>query len=185
MDDRGATPGIVEQILAIHTALDASRLPHAFGGALALAWCTQRARGTIDIDVNVFVDSTRAREVFDALPVGIMRDEASLRTCERDGQVRLWWRGTPVDLFTDTTDFHRAAAARRVVHEFAGERVPFLECSDLAVFKAFFNRSKDWADLEEMVVAGTLDIAHLVGVLAVYLGIDDERIERARALAQP
>jgi hypothetical protein len=182
MDDR-ATPGIVEQILAIHAALDESRLPHAFGGALALAWCTQRARGTIDIDVNVFVESTRAREVFDALPEGITRDEASMRTCERDGQVRLWWGGTPVDLFTDTTDFHRAAASRRVVHEFAGARIPFLECSDLAVFKAFFSRSRDWVDLEEMVAAGTLDVAHLVGVLAVYLGIDDERVARARALA--
>ena len=56
MSDRSAVPGIVEQILAIHGALGDARLPHAFGGALALAWCTQRARGTIDIDVNVFVD---------------------------------------------------------------------------------------------------------------------------------
>jgi len=32
-------------------ALDDADVPHAFGGALALAWCTQRARGTIDIDL--------------------------------------------------------------------------------------------------------------------------------------
>ena len=44
------------------SALDDARIPHAFGGALALAWCTQRARGTIDIDVNVFVDRSRTAQ---------------------------------------------------------------------------------------------------------------------------
>ncbi len=48
--------GLPEKIIAIHEHLAAAGLPHAFGGALALAWCTGRARGTIDIDVNVFVD---------------------------------------------------------------------------------------------------------------------------------
>ena len=37
------------KIVAIHKALASAKLPHAFGGALALAWCTERARGTIDI----------------------------------------------------------------------------------------------------------------------------------------
>ena len=46
-------------------------MAHAFGGALALAWCTERARGTIDIDVNVFVDVSRTAEVLSALPDGI------------------------------------------------------------------------------------------------------------------
>lgn len=41
---------------------------------------------------------------------------------------------------------------------FAGQRIPFLSCYDLVVFKAFFNRTSDWADLEEMRRAGTLNI---------------------------
>ena len=53
---------------------------------------------------------------------------------------------------------------------------------DLAVFKAFFDRTKDWADLEEMVTAGTLDVDRAVGVLSRYLGPTDERIERLRGL---
>jgi hypothetical protein len=177
-------PGIVAKILALHAALDAARLPHAFGGALALAWCTQRARGTIDIDLNVFVDTERSDEVFDALPVDVTRSDAELRVCRRDGQVRLWWGATPIDLFTDTTDFHRAVASRAVTHEFAGATVPFLGCSDLAVFKAFFSRGKDWVDLEEMLVAGTLDVDAVVGVLVQHLGIDDDRVSRLRALAE-
>ncbi len=177
-----ADVGIVEKILGLHAALDAARLPHAFGGALALAWCTQQARGTIDIDVNVFVDHTLAATVFAALPAEIARSETDLATCISDGQVRLWWAATPVDVFTNTTEFHAAAADRAVVHEFAEHDVPFLCCSDVAVFKAFFNRTKDWADIEEMVAAGTLDADLVLGALVHYLGPGDERVERLRAL---
>lgn len=174
--------GIVDKIIVLHAALDAARLPHAFGGALALAWCTERARGTIDIDVNVFVDHTLADKVFDALPADVARSAADLTNCRRDGQVRLWWAATPIDVFTNTTEFHIAAADRAVVHEFASHDVPFLGCSDVAVFKAFFNRTRDWADLEDMVAAGTLDGDLVLGALVHYLGGDDERVERLRSL---
>jgi hypothetical protein len=174
--------GIVEKIVGLHTALDAARLPHAFGGALALAWCTERARGTIDIDVNVFVDQALARAVFDALPVDVARSERDVAMCVNDGQVRVWWGTTPIDIFTNTTEFHVAAGDRAVVHEFAEHDVPFLSCSDVAVFKAFFNRTKDWADLEEMVAAGTLDRDLVIGALVRYLGGDDERVARLTAL---
>jgi hypothetical protein len=174
---------LAEKIVAIHGALDGAEVPHAFGGALALAWCTQRARGTIDIDVNVFVDGSRAREVLDALPVGVAWSDADLAVIARDGQTRLWWDTTPVDLFVNTTEFHVQVAQRCRREPFAGVEVPFLACSDLAVFKAFFDRTKDWADLEEMSAAGTLDVDRVIGVLTRYLGGDDARILRLRSLA--
>jgi hypothetical protein len=174
--------GIVDKILTLHASLDAARLSHAFGGALALAWCTERARGTIDIDINVFVDQTVAGTVLAALPAEIAWSTTDLAHFLRDGQIRLFWAATPIDLFTDTTDFHIAAADRSVVHEFASHDVPFLCCSDVAVFKAFFNRTKDWADLEEMVAADTLDGDLVLGALVHYLGRDDERVERLSAL---
>jgi hypothetical protein len=31
-------PSLADKIVAVHRALDAADLPHAFGGALALAW---------------------------------------------------------------------------------------------------------------------------------------------------
>jgi hypothetical protein len=178
-------PTIVKKILALHAALDRADLPHAFGGALALAWCTQRARGTIDIDVNVWVDADRSAEIFAALPRRVTWSTDDVERCELDGQVRIWWDSTPIDVFTNTTDFHRAAAERAMVHEFASKRVPFLGCSDLAVFKAFFNRSKDWVDLEEMYSAGTLDVDRVLGTLVRYLGADDERVDRLQTLANP
>jgi len=174
--------GIPSKMLAIHRALDGPGIAHAFGGALALAWCTQRARGTIDIDVNVFVGTDRTRDVLTALPAEIVWSDDDLRLIERDGQQRLWWDTTPVDLFLNTTEFHEQAAARARWELFEGVELPFLSCADLAVFKAFFNRTKDWADLEEMRTADTLDLDRVIGVLVRYLGADDARIERLRAL---
>jgi hypothetical protein len=179
-----AQPSIVNKIVALHRAFDKAGLAHAFGGALALAWCTQQARGTIDIDVNVFVDSARSAEVLDALPKAVVRTPADLERCVRDGQVRLWWDETPLDLFTNTTGFHESASDRAVVHEFAGQEMAFLSCTDLAVFKAFFNRTRDWADLEDMLEVGALDIDRTLGVLVRYLGADDERVRRLRDLAE-
>ena len=171
-----------EKILAIDEALDVAGIAHAFGGALALAWCTQRARGTIDIDLNVFAEVERARQVLHALPSEVTFTDHDLELLERDGQVRVWWDSTPLDLFLNTTEYHAQAAGRARREHFVDREVPFLACTDLPVFKAFFDRTKDWADLEEMVAAGTLDTDRVVGVLVRYLGADDERIARLLAL---
>jgi hypothetical protein len=172
-----------EKIVELHLALEAADLPHAFGGALALAWCTERARGTIDIDLNVFADVSEVDRVLVALAEHVVATDEQRGLLQRDGQARLWWDATPVDLFLDTTAFHAAAARRCRWEEFLGRPVPFLSCDDLAVFKAFFDRTKDWADLEEMAAAGTLDVDRVVGVLVRYLGPDDDRIGRLHRLS--
>lgn len=171
-----------ERIVAVHESLLEHQLPHAFGGALALAWCTQRARGTIDVDVNVFVDASRAAEVLAALPEGVEVAPAQVELARRDGQVRVWWERTPIDVFLDTTEFHIDVGSRVRFETLLGVPLPFLSCRDLAVFKAFFDRTKDWADLEEMAAAGALDRPAVAGVLLEYLGADDHRLARLRAL---
>lgn len=175
-------PTLADKIVAIHLALDAARLPHAFGGALALAWCTQRARGTIDIDVNVFVPTERTADLLAALPPQVIATDDAVAQLEIDGQTRLWWAHTPVDVFLDTTPFHTDVGERIHSEPFAGRDTPFLSCRDLAVFKAFFDRTRDWADLEEMQAAGTLDVEAVAGVLVHYLGPDDPRVARLLAL---
>lgn len=181
-DDPG--PGLPSKIIAIHRRLAAARLPHAFGGALALAWCTRQARGTIDIDLNVFVDADRHGDVLAALAPEVTATEADQELLARDGQARLWWGHTPIDLFFDTTEFHRAVGRRVRSEPFGGVELPFLACRDLAVFKAFFDRSRDWADLEEMASAGTLDVDVVVGALIGHLGPDDHRVARLLGLAR-
>lgn len=169
---------LAEKITALHSALHKADIPHAFGGALALAWCTRRARGTIDIDINIFVPAADAESVWASLPSAVTITEKNRDEVAADGQTRLWWGSTPIDAFLNTTPFHEAVAQRARVERFEGCDVPFLACADLAVFKAFFNRTKDWADLEEMHADGTLDHASVAGVLATYLGPEDERIAR-------
>lgn len=174
--------GLPEKMIGVHEHLRDAGIDHAFGGALALAWCTQQARGTIDLDVNVFVGPDRTDETLAALPNGIVATNDDRALLVRDGQARLWWGSTPVDVFLNTTDFHESVATRVRWEPFAGTELPFLSCEDLAVFKAFFNRTKDWADLEAMRDAGTLDVSTVAGVLATFLGGDDERITRLLSL---
>jgi hypothetical protein len=177
-------PGIPEQMLVLHEHLRAATVDHAFGGALALAWCTYQARGTIDLDVNVFVGPERTDDVLVALPRGVVATDEDRSLLSRHGQARLWWGTTPVDVFLDTTPFHEGVADRVRWEPFAGVELPFLSCSDLAVFKAFFNRTRDWADIEAMREARTLDVAGVAGVLTTFLGGDDERVARLLALLE-
>ena len=167
---------LTDRILRLHEALSAAQLPHAFGGALALAWCTRQARGTVDIDINVFVAAASTKALLAALPSDIAADDAAANALARDGQIRLAWGETPLDIFLNTTPIHEDAA-HCVSHEwFAGARLPFLSCFHVAVFKAFFNRTKDWADLEAMRDAGTLDVDRVKKTIARYLGEEDERM---------
>lgn len=175
---------IVDKVVELHHALAAVSIPHAFGGALALAWCTEQARGTIDIDLNIFLETDRVGEVLASLPAEVEVTEKNRQQLERDGQTRLWWQKTPLDLFLNTTPFHAQVGKRFRLEEFNDALVPFLACRDIAVFKAFFDRDKDWTDLRSMARAKTLDFESVIGVLALYLGGDDDRIERLRAVSQ-
>jgi hypothetical protein len=177
--------GLPEKMTAIHQHLREAGIDHAFGGALALAWCTQQARGTIDLDLNIFTGPERTEQALAALPSGVVATADDRTALERDGQARLWWGTTPVDVFLNTTAFHEEVAARVRWEPFGDVALPFLSCEDLAVFKAFFNRTRDWADLEAMHDAGTLDVPALAGVLATFLGGDDERIARLLSIGRP
>lgn len=174
--------GLPERMVAIHSHLGDEGIDHAFGGALALAWCTQQARGTIDLDLNVFLKPERADDLLAALPDAIVASSRDREALLRDGQARLWWDTTPVDVFLNTSAFHDEVATRVRWEPFAGVELPFLACEDLAVFKVFFNRTKDWADLEAMRDAGTLDVPAIAGVLVSFLGNDDDRIARLLSL---
>jgi hypothetical protein len=49
---------------------------------------------------------------------------------------------------------------------------------ELAVFKANFDRTRDWADVEAMVAAETLDVDTVREHLQRLLGADDPRLAR-------
>ena len=177
---------LVDKIVLCHKALLKNKIPHAFGGALALAWCTRSARGTIDIDINIFVSADHAdqtKSVFTALPASVKYTDKDIEELMRETQVRLWWDSTPLDIFLNSTPYHEQVHTRIRWESFSDHKLPFLCCRDVGVFKAFFNRTKDWADLEEMQTANTLDIEFIADVLKEYLGEEDERLDKLNDLA--
>ncbi len=169
---------LAERLLAIHESLGAADFDHAFGGAIALAYWTEDPRGTSDIDVNIFLPSDDAREVLAALPDGVAYDERSIATIERDAQVRLWWDETPVDLFLNNLPIHDEAARHRRLVPFEGVEIPILGPMELALFKVMFDRTRDWADIESMLEAETLDVDELRKQLTQLVGAKDERFGR-------
>jgi hypothetical protein len=143
-----------EQIVALEAAFTGASLPHAFGGAQALAYYGP-IRATHDIDLNVFVSAGEARRVLELLG-GLGADVANpgiLVRIERDEQVRVFWDGTPIDLFFAYDALHRSSMERRRRVDFYGDSIHVLSAEDLMVFKATFDRAKDWQDIAGMIFA--------------------------------
>lgn len=169
---------LVDRVLAVAAALEAGAIDWALGGALALAYATEEPRGTRDIDVNVFVPSAAVARVFAALPQGIAHSAADERSVVDTDQVRLWWDDTPVAIFFAASDFHMQVATRIRRVPFAGSHVNVLGAEDLAVFKALFDRPRDWVDIDEMAATRALDRPVAAGRLASLLDPSDPRIAR-------
>ena len=177
-------PTLVEKVEAIAAALTEAGIPHAFGGALALAYATEEPRGTRDVDVNVFVAAGRRRAHVPRLPGRRRLERRRRRRRRRDEQVRLWWDDTPVDVFFAAHPFHLAAGRRAVDVDFLGRPIRVLAPEDLATFKVLFDRPKDWVDIATMLDSGTLDLDAVIGAVGDLLGDDDERVGRLRAMSR-
>ena len=172
---------LAEKILRLHEALDSAAIPHAFGGALALAYYGE-PRVTVDIDVNVFVAPDEYERVLTVLePFGITRAPAA-KTVDRDGQARVWWGRNPLDLFFAYDGVHDVMRERARTVSFGADQIPILAAEHLIVAKVAFNRTKDWIDLEQMLVATpSLDVAEINHWLEHLVGADDERFRAYRA----
>lgn len=173
---------LAQRVLAIHDAL--SGIPHAFGGALALAYYAE-PRATIDIDLNVFVPAARFSEVAAPLvKLGASADDPSIAAIvHRDGQVRVMWEDTPLDLFFSYDAFHEAAGAARHSVPFGDKTIPILSADHLIVCKVVFNRPKDWVDIDSMLVAqAEVNGAEVLRWVARIVGDEDPRYDRIAAL---
>lgn len=177
-------PRLPDKVLAIHRRLDEAGVAHAFGGAIALASYAE-PRATIDIDVNVFVGADRHAKVHAELAALGVGDDVPSEAVERDGQCRLWWGATPVDLFYAYHALHEAM--RRAVRRapLGSEAIPVLAPEHLMTCKAIFNRPKDWLDIEQMLVgAPDADRSEVIGWLEEVVGADDPRWQRFAELTK-
>lgn len=175
-----------EKIVALARALEDAAIPHAFGGALALAYYAA-PRGTHDIDLNVFVPEAKSGAVLRELAkLGVASTAANaLKEARTRGQTRVRWEHTPLDLFFSYDPLHRACAERVQRVPFGdGVTLPILSAEDLAVFKALFDRPKDWTDIAEMLYAlgRDFDGDYALGWLRKILAPADARLARFEAL---
>jgi hypothetical protein len=176
-------PSLPEKVIFIHESLADAKIPHALGGALALAYYAD-PRATIDIDINVFVPTERWREVVEALTeIGVSAERLDPSALERDGQCRLWWGDNAVDLFFAYDPIHEEMREQSRRVPFGGITVSILGPEHLAVCKAMFDRRKDWIDIEQMLIAADdLDLTEIEKWLVRMVGDSDRRVERLRAL---
>ncbi len=155
----------VDLIVAVHERLDEARLPHAFGGALALGYVAT-PRGTVDIDVNVFVPPSDVMRIAAAVePLGYRRG-VSAEDDATFGGVRFEHDEDPfpLDVFPSLDDRYAEVERRCVQYPFGrrGDVLPFLSAEDLCVFKLSFGRPQDWVDLRAIAAARPrLDIEYV------------------------
>ncbi len=167
----GTLGGLATRIVVVHEMLDSLGVPHQFGGALALAWY-RNPRATTDIDVNLTLPPDAAAPVLGAfMTLGVTVTDPDRSLIARDGQARLDWDGSYLDVFFATLAFHHDMAARARTVRFGPVEIPILAPEDLVVCKAVFDRPKDWLDIEEMVRWGTeLDAGYALRWVGAILG---------------
>lgn len=178
-------PSLPEKIVAIDRRLSDARIPHAFGGALALAYYAE-PRATIDIDLNAFISAQRWAEISEALtPLGVKADDLDRVALERDEQCRLWWGRTPLDLFFSYDPIHEEMRKETRKVPFGDVSLPILGPEHLTVCKAMFDRPKDWLDIEQILV-GTEDLGtkEIEAWLERMVGTDDPRTRHFKELKE-
>jgi hypothetical protein len=170
---------LVPKIVSLHEMLESAGIPHQFGGAIALAWY-RNPRATTDIDINLTLPPEAAEPVLGLLSfLGVTVTSEDREVIARDGQARLDWEGSYLDVFFATTDLHLEMAERARIVRFGPVDIPILAPEDLIICKAIFGRQKDWLDIEEILRWGTeVDPTITLNWIAAILG------DRSPAYAQ-
>ena len=104
---------------------------------------------------------------------------------DRDGQIRVHWGHTPLDLFFSYDPLHESCLARKRTVPFGGDdRIDILSAEDLVIFKVLFDRAKDWTDIDELLYAqgGDFDASYTLEWLRRILERADARLARFEQL---
>jgi hypothetical protein len=154
-----------EKVLAVHRALAEAGLPHAIGGAIALS-IYGAPRDTVDIDVNVFVLPERRPEV-----------RAALDPLPLDGH--------PVHVFYSHDPLHEEMARKVREVPYAGATIPLVAPEHLVIRKAMLDRTKDWLDIEAILIAsGPLDLEATETWVRRLAAPGDDRVTKLQELAR-
>lgn len=179
---------LLERVIAIAQAFGRAAIPHSFGGAIALGYYAS-ARPTRDIDINVYLGVDAAERALASLrDVGVPEANDDQRArIQRDGQVRLYWGATPLDLFFWNLEFHASCCERRRQVALLDHTIDVLSPEDLIVCKVAFARGKDGRDVSQMLdsIGERLDVPYILHWVRTIVGTDTTSAQEfTRALAQ-
>jgi hypothetical protein len=174
----GRRISLPDKVTSVHRFLEEGEIPHAIGGAVAVGYYGE-PRSTLDIDVNVFVPADRWPDVkaaLDFLEIDLGIGEEDLG---RTSEIQLDWDANSLHLFFSSDSLHeRMREAIRQV-PFNGEAIPIVAPEHLVIRKAVLNRTKDWLDIEQILVAtDPLDLREIEDWLERMVGEVDPRTKK-------
>jgi hypothetical protein len=179
-----SAPDAFSRAMQIARACEDDAIPYAIGGALALGiWGVPR--GTVDVDVNVFLEGDELDRAITALQgLGIDLDAARAKAeSSSRGMFVGTWDGMRIDVFTPSIDFSSEALRTRRRQRAGDVEAWYLSAEAVAVFKLLFFRSKDIADLERLVAVADVDTDYVRRWIATMMGEDDPRVRKWDVLA--
>lgn len=179
----GPDAAAVAQQLA--AGLERQQCDYALGGAIALGYWGE-PRGTVDVDLTLFVPPDRPSECIRLLQqLGCeLGASGALRSLQEHGFCEVRFRGLRVDVFLPTAPFYEAARRRRRIVPLGGQEVMIWDAESLCVFKMMFFRRKDVADVEQIlrIQGGALDRAWIGARLEEIYGKLDPRLSQWQEL---
>lgn len=178
---------LVDVVTSLIDHLEASNIPYAFGGAIALsAWSEPRA--TTDVDLNLWAQDEELPGAVTILQrAGVAIELAAAQRGARERGMFAAPHGSyRVDVFVPSVPFYDEALKRRLRVRLADRETWVLSPESLAVFKMLFFRPKDLVDLARLleVQRPALDVAFVRGWLVDMVGAEDVRIAKWDELTQ-
>jgi hypothetical protein len=188
MIDEPTSLDLVDVALRLAAYFDTHQHAYAFGGALALGfWGVPR--GTLDVDVTLFVANSEPDEMVAILQEAgcSLSHSSAMLSLHEHGFCRVNFRGIPLDIFLPTIPFYEQARARRRTVTLRHQPICIWDAETLCVFKMMFFRLKDLADVEQIIqVQGDrLDRSWVRDQIIAIHGPRDPRVARWGELAEP
>lgn len=134
------------------SALDAQGVEYGVGGAIALGVWSE-PRGTLDVDLTLFVPPDAASRALDVLQQSGCEFERrqAREMIDEHGLCRVSLHGVRVDVFLPTIPFFDRSRDRRTRVHVNGRPLCVWNADVVAVLKLMFFRRKDLADVEQML----------------------------------
>jgi hypothetical protein len=177
--EKAFDPGQIALQLA--RELDARDVEYALGGALALGFWGQ-PRGTVDVDLNLFLPQDRPSEVIWCLQeIGCsVPASKAIRSIREHGYCQATFASCRIDVFVSSSPIYEKARARRRRVHLGSQPVTVLDAETLTVFKMMFFRDQDILDIRKILKAqrSLLDRAWIREQLVEIFGLLDPRIVR-------